>query len=105
MCWHAEGRNDDGGVLRHLADAWRWIEINTEFKEFGEDPINVRLGMSMDGINPFGNMSSRHITWLIVLWMYNLPPWLCMRWKYIHLSMLIQGLKHLGTILTCITSY
>ena len=28
--------------------------------------------------------------------MYNLPPWLCMKRKYIHMVMLIQGLKQPG---------
>ena len=29
----------------------------------------------------------------MLLYMYNLPPWLCMKKKYIMMSMLIQGLK------------
>jgi hypothetical protein len=95
MRWHEEGRTDDG-VLRHPADACQWRAIDNEFPEFGQDARNVRFGMSTDGINPFGNMSSRHSTWPVVLWMYNLPPWLCMKRKYIHLSMLIQGPKQPG---------
>ena len=96
MRWHAEGRNDEDDVLRHPADACQWRTIDNIYDEFGKDPRNVRFGMSTDGINPFGNMSSRHSTWPVVIWMYNLPPWLCMKRKYIHLSMLIQGPKQPG---------
>jgi hypothetical protein len=96
MRWHVEGRNDEDDVLRHPADGCQWRTIDDIYDEFAKDPRNVRFGMSTDGINPFGNMSSRHSTWPIVIWMYNLPPWLCMKRKYIHLSMLIQGPKQPG---------
>ena len=93
--WHEEERKDDG-VMRHPADACQWQAIDNAFPLFGEDPRNIRFGMSTDGINPFGNMSSRHSTWPVVMWMYNLPPWLCLKRKYIHLSLLIQGPKQPG---------
>jgi hypothetical protein len=44
-------------------------------------------------MNPFGNMSSKQSTWLMLLYMYNLPHWLCMKKKYIMMLMLIQGQK------------
>jgi hypothetical protein len=46
--------------------------------------------MSTDGMNSFMN-SSTHSTWLIVLTILNLPPWLCNKWKYIMMSGLISG--------------
>nr|GFA18617.1 hypothetical protein [Tanacetum cinerariifolium] len=48
------------------------------------------------GINPFGNMSSRYSTWPVLLCMYNLPPWLCMKRKYIMMSLLISDPKQPG---------
>jgi hypothetical protein len=93
--WHAEGRKNDG-VMRHPADACQWKAIDDAFPSFGGDPRNIRFGMSTDGISPFGNMSSRHNTWPVVMWMYNLPPWLCIKRKYIHLSLLIKGPKQPG---------
>jgi hypothetical protein len=42
-------------------------------------------------MNPFGENRTVHITWLVILAMYNLPTWLCL------LSILIQGLKRAGT--------
>ena len=70
--------------------------MDEKYKDFGGDPRNVRFGMSTDGMNPFGNMSSKHSTWPVILFMYNLPPWLCMKKKYIMMSMLIQRPKQPG---------
>ncbi|GJY50506.1 transposon protein [Tanacetum coccineum] len=41
-------------------------------------------------------LSSRHSTWPVLLCIYNLPPWLCMKRKYIMMSLLIQGPKQPG---------
>ncbi|GJR71664.1 hypothetical protein Tco_0084029 [Tanacetum coccineum] len=41
-------------------------------------------------------MSSRYSTWPVILCIYNLPPWLCMKRKYIMMSLLISGPKQLG---------
>jgi hypothetical protein len=64
--------------------------------DFGDDARNVRLGMSTDGLNPFGSQSSTHNTWPVFVWSYNLPPWLCTKQRYVHMSILIQGPKQLG---------
>jgi hypothetical protein len=32
----------------------------------------------------------------VFVWIYNLPPWLCIKRKYIHMSILIQGPKQPG---------
>ena len=79
MQWHAErvSPEDDpekGQILTHPADGNQWKALDTEFdKEFGHDARNVRLGMSTDGMNPFGNQSSTHSTWPVFVWPYNLP--------------------------------
>ncbi|XP_076946747.1 uncharacterized protein LOC143618403 [Bidens hawaiensis] len=60
--WHAEERKNDG-KLRHVADSPQWRNINYEFQDFGDEIRNIRFGLSSDGINPFGTISSRHSTW------------------------------------------
>ena len=104
MRWHAErkkpGDDDDpekDELLTHPSDASQWKALDLEFPEFGGDSRNIRLGASTDGLNPFGSQSSTHNTWPVFVWMYNLPPWLCMKKKYIQMSMLIQGPKQPGT--------
>ncbi|XP_074271531.1 uncharacterized protein LOC141595463 [Silene latifolia] len=65
LIWHAGG---DGRILddkiRHPADSTRWKSIDHLFPEFGSDARNLRLGLCTDGMNPFGNLSSRWSTWL-----------------------------------------
>ncbi|XP_071714148.1 uncharacterized protein [Rutidosis leptorrhynchoides] len=93
--WHAEDRKNDG-KMRHVADSLQWKNFDKDFKEFGDEIRNIKFGLSSDGINSFGDLSSRHSTWPVLLCIYNLPPSLCMKRKYIMMSLLIQGPKQLG---------
>jgi hypothetical protein len=42
-------------------------------------------------MNPFAERSSKHNTWPVILTIYNLPPWLCHKRKYLLLTILISG--------------
>jgi len=84
MRWHAERKKpeDDENdpekekdkMLRHPSDGSQWNALNIEYPVFGDDPRNIKLGASTDGLNPFGSQSSTHSTWPVFVWMYNLPP-------------------------------
>jgi hypothetical protein len=50
----------------------------------------------MDGMNPFNERMSDHITWPVILTMYNIPTYLCQKRKYLFLTILISGPKQLG---------
>lgn len=93
--WHVEGRKSDG-MLRHPADSPQWRTIDGKFPEFGGEVRNLRLGLCADGMNPYRTLSSTHSTWPVLLTIYNLPPWLCMKRKYIMLTLLIPGPKEAG---------
>jgi hypothetical protein len=93
--WHKEDRKVDN-MLRHPADGSQWRAIDREFSEFANDAINLRFASSTDGMNPFGEQSSSHCTWPVTLCIYNLPPWLCMKRKFIMMPVLIQGLRQPG---------
>jgi hypothetical protein len=93
--WHKEERKLDG-MLRHPADGSQWRNIDRTYPEFANDPRNVRFGLSTDGMNPFSEMSSSHSTWPVTLCMYNLPPWLCLKRKFIMMPALIQGPRQPG---------
>lgn len=93
--WHKEDRKEDE-MLRHPADGSQWRNIDSEFKEFAADARNLRFGLSIDGLNPFGEQSSSHSTWPVTLCIYNIPPWLCMKQKYIMMPVLIQDPKQPG---------
>lgn len=93
--WHARERKFDG-KLHHSSDYLQWKKFDSLFPNFGIEPINIRLGVSTNGMNPYGTLSSIHSSWTIVLVTYNLSPWLCMKGKYIKLSMMISRPKQLG---------
>ncbi|GJT64232.1 hypothetical protein Tco_1015712 [Tanacetum coccineum] len=64
--------------------------IDEKFLEIAEDSKNLRLGISADGVDV--NRGNRHHSvWLVLTVIYNLPPWLCMKRKFIMLSVLISG--------------
>jgi hypothetical protein len=90
--WHKEDRLSDG-MLRHSAYGSQWRKIDSKFKDFAGDARNIRFGLSTDGFNPFGEQSFSHSTWPVTLCIYNLPPWLCMKRKFIMMPVLIQGPK------------
>ncbi|GJS45990.1 putative transposon, En/Spm-like protein [Tanacetum coccineum] len=71
-----------------LAKAWRTVD--EKFPEIAEDTRNLWLGISADGVDVnMGNM--HHSVWPVLTVIYNLPPWLCMKRKFINLSVLISG--------------
>ena len=73
---------------------WVTVEkIDRTYTNFALDARNIRFGLSTDGMNSFGEMSSGHNTWLVTLCMYNLPPWLCMKQKFIMMPVLIPSPK------------
>ncbi|XP_041994040.1 uncharacterized protein LOC121744538 isoform X1 [Salvia splendens] len=90
MRWHAENRTKDG-CMRHPADSPAWNTFDRLHPNFARESRNVRLGLAADGINPFKNMSVSHNTWPVILFPYNLPPWMCMKEPYLMLSLLIPG--------------
>ena len=95
LTWHADERIIDG-KYRHPADSPQWLKIDNDYPEFGEESRNLRLALSTDGMNPHGIQSISHSTWPGIIMIYNLPPWRCMKRKYMMLSMLISGPKQPG---------
>ena len=47
-------------------------------------------------MNSFGDRTSTHTTWPIILSIYHLPPWLCQKIKYLLLIIIISGPKAPG---------
>ncbi|XP_023747773.1 uncharacterized protein LOC111895950 [Lactuca sativa] len=90
LTWHAIERMVDVGVLIHLADSPAWAAIDDKYPDFDSEPRNLRLGISADRVDVNrGNRS--HSVWPVLTVIYNLPPWLCMKRKFIMLSLLILG--------------
>ncbi|XP_023752225.2 uncharacterized protein LOC111900576 [Lactuca sativa] len=95
MIWHSTRRSEDG-VMIHPVDGEHWQDFDKKYPDFSSEPRNVRLGLSADRFNPFGNMCNPHSTWPVILTIYNLPPWLCMKESSFVLTFLIPGPKAPG---------
>jgi len=95
MQWHAS-RSTHEGILRHPSDFEAWKNFDLMNPQFASDPRNVRLGLATNVFNPFGDLSTCHSTWPIVLIPYNLPHWMCMKQSSFILSMIIPGKKAPG---------
>nr|XP_017228740.1 PREDICTED: uncharacterized protein LOC108204008 [Daucus carota subsp. sativus] len=91
MSWHANNRSKDG-KMRHPSDSPSWRNVDSRWPEFGSEDINIRLGLAADGINLYNNgLNNRYSCWPVMLVTYNLPPWLCMKRKFMMLTTLISG--------------
>lgn len=73
MTWHSENKSTDG-MVRHPADSKAWKHVDTQVDPgFAEEARNVRLGLALDGVNPFSQNSTVWSTWPVLLLNYNLP--------------------------------
>ena len=95
LTWHANERVEDG-KLRHPADAPAWKKVDDMWPEFAAESRNIRFGLCTDGINPHRSLSSRYSCWPVILVIYNLPPGLCMKRRFMLLSLVISGSKQPG---------
>ncbi|KAL6558824.1 hypothetical protein OROMI_019174 [Orobanche minor] len=89
LIWHSTSYKKPG-VLRHPSDSPAWKAIDDRFPEIASDPRNLRLGISTDGVD-INRGNRNHSVWPVLTVIYNLPPWLCMKRKFIMLSLLISG--------------
>ncbi|KAL6276903.1 hypothetical protein ACE6H2_020504 [Prunus campanulata] len=95
LTWHVARKSIDG-QMSHPADSPSWKLVDDKWPEFGNEPRNLRLALSSDGFNPHSSLSSRYSCWPVILVTYNLPPWLCMKRKFMMLTLLISGPKQPG---------
>jgi hypothetical protein len=90
MKWHQDNRSHNG-LHRHAGDSKAWAHIDSTWPQFVVDPHNVQLGLALDGVNPFGNQLTTWSTWLIIIFNYNLPPWLTTTKFFLVVVLLIPG--------------
>lgn len=74
MPWHTEKRIDIDGVLRHPADTEGWKDFDKKHHWFAQESRNVRLGLTTNGFNPFGNMNNSYNMWPVLVFPYSLLP-------------------------------
>ena len=88
--WHGTRKGLQGNI-ECIPDSKAWKHIDAMYPEFASSDRNVRLGMALDGVNPFSNQSLSHSTWPVVLLNYNLPPWLITKRFFLMLVLIIPG--------------
>jgi hypothetical protein len=54
MQWHAKNKSTDG-KQRLVVDSKIWMEFDSRWPDFSQDPLNIRLGLDLDGVNPFSD--------------------------------------------------
>lgn len=98
--WHKEKRFHENGVLRHPIARFRSMEagilIINILSLHMTHARNIRLGLVINGFNPFGIMSNNYSMQLVVLMPYNMPPWKCMKDSFFMMSLLISRLQALS---------
>ncbi|XP_074347194.1 uncharacterized protein LOC141686025 [Apium graveolens] len=91
MTWH-KNREIKEGELSHPSDGDDWKNFDKRYPSFAKEFRNVRLGLSSDGFNPFGNSGNNVYTlWPVVVVVYNLPPSMCMKRPFMFMTLLIPG--------------
>jgi hypothetical protein len=91
MRWHKEGVRDNDDLIVHPSYGDAWKALDTFDPDFAADPRNVRFGLATDGFTPFGEMASSYSCWSVFVIPYNLPPFLCMKYEFIFLCLIIPG--------------
>jgi hypothetical protein len=80
----------------HPLDSDTWKALDNFDPEFAQDVGNVRIGLATDGFTPFGDNATSYSCWPIFSIPYNLPPSLCMKYRFMFLCLIIPGPDYPG---------
>ena len=92
--WHHFHKSEDG-KMRHTADSPQWNFVHTELEPeagndmFGQDPRDIHLGLALDGMNPYSEKRSTQSLTPVIVFNYNLPPWMVTKKYFVMLCLLI----------------
>jgi hypothetical protein len=94
MRWHKEGVRENDQVMVHMSDSEAWKSLNNFDADFTRDARNVLIGLVTDGFSSYNTSAVSYSWWLVFAIPYNLPPSLCMKYKYMFQCLIIPGLDH-----------
>ena len=92
--WHHFNKSVDGR-MRHTADSPQWKFVHTDLEPeagddmFGRDPRDIHLGLAVDGMNPYSEKRSTQSLTPVIMFNYNLPPWMVTKKYFVMLCLLI----------------
>ena len=90
--FHASNKSREP-FMKSVVDGEQWRHIDRTYPDFASIPTNLRLGLVGDGLNPFGNQSTKHSVWPFFVAIYNLPPWMTSKKFFLKLVLLVPGPK------------
>ena len=90
MRWHTKHEVVEGEMW-HCSDFITWNHFNTVHPNFAVESRNVQLGLCNDGFQPFGQSGQQYLSWLMILTVYNMLPWLCRKETSMFLTVLVPG--------------
>lgn len=88
MSWHNTNNSNDGLVCL-VCDSKVWKHVDITWPNFTTDLHNIKLGLALDGVNPYFDLSTNHFTWPIFFLHYTLPPWLTTKRFFVMLALLM----------------
>jgi hypothetical protein len=91
MDYHAHNRSGDG-VFRMPVDGSAFREIEEKWEDFKDEPCNVRISLTADGVNPFGEIRSIYSMWPIFVINNNIPPWMSIKREHIMMTVIVPGI-------------
>jgi hypothetical protein len=76
MRWHKEGIHDseDADIMSHPVDVETWQALEHFDLEFAKDPMSVRLGLLINGFQPYSSDSIVYSCLPVFMIPYNWPP-------------------------------
>ena len=82
----------EDGMMRSVVDnpAWKHVDNDVAFDNFGMERRNMRLALALDGVNPFKLSNTNWSTWPLLILIYNLEPWFVTKKFFISLCILIS---------------
>ncbi|KAI3741962.1 hypothetical protein L1987_59641 [Smallanthus sonchifolius] len=94
LTWHADRIPSE--KMSHPSEGQAWHHFNLAFPDFAKETRNVRLGLCTDGFSPNNTSGNPYSCWPVFITVYNLPPWLALKEKYIQIPLIIPGPKNPG---------
>jgi hypothetical protein len=94
MRWHKDGERENKEVMVHPSYSNAWKALDNFDPEFAQDARNFRIGLVTDGFTLFGDNAASYSCWPVFAVPYNLPPSLCMKYKFMFLCLIVRSPEH-----------
>jgi hypothetical protein len=94
MRWHKEGARENDQVMVHPSDSEAWKALDNFDLDFTRDARNVHIGLATDRFTLYNSSTASYSCWPIFAIPYNLPPFLCMKYEYMFLCLIVPDPDH-----------